>query len=42
MSKNVLTIVTWRSGHAWTASSSLHFSRIVKLALAQCGDHTGK
>jgi len=31
-----------RSGDEWTASSSLHHTRTVKLALVQCACHTGK
>jgi len=31
-----------RSGHEWTASSALHDTRTVKLALVQCECHTGK
>jgi len=31
-----------RTGHAWTASSSLHHTRTAKQALVQCECHTGK
>ena len=42
----IASFATWvcrrRSGHESTASSSLHRTRTVKLALVQCECHTGK